>query len=169
MSSFSSSWSSEVWSYVRVNGERHCQKDVFSTRPSSISLTTPPPPRGLVCWPLHIESDRSVIRLPHLPLMMSHLSQAVFPARTYPSFCSMKQLEVLSLIPPGGDPTTYKYCQVGLTVSWSIYCIILTGERHSASKRWVQILHLSLFPSVKQAKVYTTLSSTKETNDKYNF
>lgn len=102
----------------RVNGERHCQKDVFSTRPSSISLTTPPPPpRGLVCWPLHIESDRSVIRLPHLPLMMSHLSQAVFPARTYPSFCSMKQLEVLSLIPPGSDPTTYKYCQVGLTVS----------------------------------------------------
>ena len=110
---------------LRVNGERHCQKDVFCTRPSGISLTTPlPPPHtdthtqpGLVCWPLHIESDRSVIRLPHLPLMMSHLSPAVFPARAYPSFCSMKQLEVLSLIPPGGDPTTYKYCQVGLTVS----------------------------------------------------
>ena len=102
----------------RVKGETHCQKDVFCTRPSGISLITPPPHRGLVCWPLHIESDRSVIRLPHLPLMMSHLSQAVFPARTYPGFCSMKQLEVLSLIPPGGDPTTYKYCQVGLTVSW---------------------------------------------------
>ena len=70
---------------MRVNGERHCQKDVFSTRPSSISLTTPPP-RGLVCWPLHIESDRSVIRLPHLPLMNEPLEPSGLSSQNLSQF-----------------------------------------------------------------------------------
>lgn len=65
---------------------------------------------------------------------MSHLSPAVFPARAYPSFCSMKQLEVLSLIPPGDDPTTYKYCQVGLTVSWYPFTVWTWVERSTVQE-----------------------------------
>ena len=86
---------------------------------------------------------------------MSHLSQAVFPARTYPSFCSIKQLEVLSLIPPKGDPTTYKCCQVGLTVSWYPFTVWTWVERST-----VQVSAGCRFCTWASSPVYSRLKFT---------